>query len=551
MAQACVSEEQLICPLCLDLLNDPVTIPCGHSYCKSCITDCWDQEDQKRVYSCPQCRQTFSPRPALAKTTMLAEVVEKLKKFGLLKKSKLKAAVPAGSGDVECDICTGRKHKAIKSCLVCLESYCQTHFERHEEFRSGKRHKVTDATGRLQQMICHQHEKLLEVFCRTDQQYICMLCAKDEHKNHATVSTAAERTEKERHLKETLRKLQQRIQQRQKDLEQLREAVESHKRSAQTAVEDSERIFTELIRSIERSRSEVTQRIRDQEKTAVSRAEGQMERLEQEIEDLKKRNSELEQLSHTDDHIHFLQSLQSLSAFPESTENISLSFLFSLDDVRESVCQLTQKLEDFCTEEMKKILVTHIDIGSRTSEDFLQYSHQLTLDPNTAHKLLRLTGKNRVVTYTDTTQPYPDHPDRFDICFQVLCRENLCGFCYWELEWSGNVGVGISVSYKTISRKGSGKECVFGCNDQSWSLSCSPSSFSFWHNNKETELPVPSSCRRIRVYVDHSAGTLSFYSVSDTMNPIHTVQTTFTQPLYPGFVVGYKSSMKLCDFQLI
>ncbi|KAL0165912.1 hypothetical protein M9458_037756, partial [Cirrhinus mrigala] len=135
--------------------------------------------------------QTFSPRPALGKNTILAEVVEKLNK------TKLKAAVPAGSGDVECDICTGRKHKAVKSCLVCLESYCQTHFERHEEFRSGKRHKVTDATGRLQQMICHQHDKLLEVFCRTDQQCVCMLCAMDEHKNHETVSTAAERTEKE------------------------------------------------------------------------------------------------------------------------------------------------------------------------------------------------------------------------------------------------------------------------------------------------------------------------------------------------------------------
>ncbi|XP_016314573.1 uncharacterized protein LOC107667419 [Sinocyclocheilus anshuiensis] len=175
-----------------------------------------------------------------------------------------------------------------------------------------------------------------------------------------------------RHLKETLRKLQQRIQQRQKDLEQLREAVESHKRSAQTAVEDSERIFTELIRSIERSRSEVTQRIRDQEKTAVSRAEGQMERLEQEIEDLKKRNSELEKLSHTDDHIHFLQSLQSLSAPPEATENISVSFLYSFDGVRESVCQLRHKLEDFCKEEMKKISVTHSNIVPRTREDFLQ-----------------------------------------------------------------------------------------------------------------------------------------------------------------------------------
>ncbi|XP_052440585.1 tripartite motif-containing protein 16-like [Carassius gibelio] len=538
MAEASVfSVEQFSCPVCLDLLKDPVAIPCGHSYCMNCITDCWDQEDQKRVYSCPQCRQTFSPRPALAKNTILAEVVEKLKK------TKLKAAVPAGSGDVECDICTGRKHKAVKSCLVCLESYCQTHFERHEEFRSGKRHKMTDATGRLQQMICQKHEKLLEVFCRTDQQCVCILCAMDEHKNHETVSTAAERTEKEKHLKETQSEIQQRIQQRQKDLEQLRDAVESHKRSAQTAVEDSESIFTELIRSIERSRSEVTQRIRDQEKTAVSRAEGQMERLEQEIEDLKKRNTELEQLSHTDDHIHFLQSLQSLSAPPESTENISDSFLFSFDGVRESVRQLRLKLEDFCKEEMKKISVSNIVPRSR--EDFLQYRHQFTLDPNTAHKHLCLSEGNRLVTYTPyTAQPYPDHPDRFDGCFQVLCRESVSGRCYWELEWSGSV-VFISVSYKSISRKGSFNECVFGGNDQSWRLRCSSSSFSFCHDNKQTKLPVSSSCRRIGVYVDHRAGTLSFYSVSDSMNLIHTVQTTFTQPLYPGFIVG--DSVKLSD----
>ncbi|XP_073677391.1 tripartite motif-containing protein 16-like [Garra rufa] len=535
MAEASVfSVEQFSCPVCLDLLKDPVAIPCGHSYCMSCITDCWDQEDQKRVYSCPQCRQTFSPRPTLGKNTLLAEVVEKLKK------TKLQAAVPAGPGDVECDICTGRKHKAVKSCLVCLESYCQTHFERHEEFHSGKRHKVIDATGRLQQMICHQHDKLLEVFCRTDQQCVCMLCAMDEHKNHETVSTAAERTEKEKHLKKTQSKLQQRIQQRQKDLQQLREAVESHKRSAQTAVEDSERIFTELIRSIERSRSEVTQRIRDQEKAAVSRAEGQMKRLEQEIDDLKRRNTELEQLSHTDDHIHFLQSLQSLSAPPESTQNISVSFHVSFDAVRKSLSQLRDKLEDFCKEEIKNISDTQSNIVPRTREDFLQYFHRFTLDPNTVHKLLYRPDWNvekEEVAYTSTRQPYPDHPDRFDVYPQVLCRESVSGRCYWELEWRGTVGVYISVSYKSISRKGSGNECLFGYNDQSWSLFCSCFSFLFWHNNKETKLPVPSSRCRIGVYVDHSAGTLSFYSVSDTMNLIHTVQTTFTQPLYPGFYV--------------
>uniref|UniRef100_A0A671SD11 Uncharacterized protein n=1 Tax=Sinocyclocheilus anshuiensis TaxID=1608454 RepID=A0A671SD11_9TELE len=508
-----VDRNEFVCPVCLDLLKDPVTIHCGHSYCKSCITGCWDQEDQKRVYSCPQCRQTFSPRPALARNTMLAEVVEKLKN------TKLKAAVPNGPGDVECDICTGRKHKFVKSCLVCLESYCQTHFE---------------PTGRLQEMICCEHDKHLEMYCITDQRCICVLCMKYEHKNHNTVSAAAQRTEIQKRLKETQKLFQQRIQQREKDLEQLREAVESHKRSAQTEVEESEKIFTELIRSIERSRYELIQLIRDQEKRTVSRDEGRLERLEQEINDLRRRDAELEQLSHTQDHIQFLQSFQSLSAPPESKDSGNgndnpSSSLFSFDGLRESVCQLRDKLEDFCKEEVKKI----------SDRD----SHQLTLDLNTINKHLRLSERNRVIANTDNAQLYPDHPDRFDQWFQVFCRERVCGRCYWEIEWSGDVF--ISVSYKSINRKGLGKECVFGRNGKSWSLICTPSRYSFIHNTIETELPKVSS-HRIGVYVDPSAGTLSFYSVSDTMSLVHTVQTTFTQPLYPGFRVGSGSSVKLC-----
>ncbi|XP_051747589.1 tripartite motif-containing protein 16-like isoform X2 [Ctenopharyngodon idella] len=559
MAEARISVDQneFLCQVCLDLLKDPVAIPCGHSYCKSCITGCWDQEDQKRVYSCPQCRQTFSPRPALAKNTMLAEVVEKLKK------RKLPADCYAGPGDVQCDVCTGRKHKAVKSCLVCLNSYCQNHLEQHEGFFKGKRHNLTDATGRLQEMICQKHDKILEVFCHTDQKCICVLCM-DEHKNHITVSAAAQRTEKQHQLKKMQRLFQQRIQQREKDLQQLREAVESHK----TAVEDSERIFTELIRSIERSRSEATQRIRDQEKTAVSRAEGRLERLEQEINDLRRRDAELEQLSHTQDHIHFLQSFQSLSAPPESTDvnDDSFSSLSSFDGVRESVRQLRDKLEDFCKEEPKRSSdrVTFTNIVPRTRNDFLQYSHQLTLDLNTVNKHLRLSERNRVITGTNKKHSYPHHPDRFDYYDQVLCRESVCGRCYWEIEWSGDVD--ISVSYKSISRKGSGNECVFGYNDQSWSLYCSSSSYIFYYNNIETKLPVKSIrhsrigvydedddddlesiSSRIGVYVDHSAGTVSFYSVSeDTMSLIHTVQTTFTQLLYPGFGVYKGSSVKLC-----
>ncbi|XP_048011464.1 tripartite motif-containing protein 16-like [Megalobrama amblycephala] len=543
MAEGRISvDQEFLCPVCLDLLKDPVAIPCGHSYCKICITVCWDQEDQKRVYSCPRCTETFSTRPAIYKNIILAEVVEKLKN------TKITADCYAGAGDVQCDVCTGRKHKAVKSCLMCLESYCQNHLEQHESWFKRKRHNLTDATGRLQEMICQKHDKILEVFCRTDQKCICVLCM-DEHKNHDTVSAAAQRTEKQHQLKKTQRLFQQRIQQRGKDLQQLREAVESHKRSAQTAVEDSERIFTELIPSIERSCSEATQRIRDQEKTAVSRAEGRLERLEQEINDLRRRDAELEQLSHTQDHIHFLQSFQSLSASPESTDvnDDPFSFLSSFDVVRESVRQLRDKLEDFCKEQLKKISdrATFTKIVPRTRNDFLQYCHQFTLDLNTVNKYLCLSERSRVITYTNTKQSYLDHPDRFDVC-QVLCRESVCGRCYWEIEWSGKY-VFISVSYKSISRKGQGNKCWFGYNDQSWSLRCSSSSSSFRHKNIETELPVESISSRIGVYVDHSAGTLSFYSVSgNTMILIHTVQTTFTQPLYPGFGVYKGSSVKLC-----
>ncbi len=160
------------------------------------------------------------------------------------------------------------------------------------------------------------------------------------------------------------------------------------------------------------------------------------------------------------------------------------------------------------------------------------------------NKLLLLSESNRVITNTNALQSYPDHPDRFDEWCQVLCRESVCGRCYWEIEWSGYVF--ISVSYKSISRKGGGAECGFGFNDQSWSLLCSSSSYSFKHNNIETDLPVKSISSRIGVFVDHRAGTLSFYSISDTMSLIHTVQTTFTQPLYPGFYVGSGSSVKLC-----
>jgi hypothetical protein len=197
------AEDQFSCSVCLDLLKDPVTIPCGHSYCKECISDCWNQEDQKGIYSCPQCRKTFIRRPVLSKNVVFAGMVEKLKAVRL-QSAPVPAPVPAapavhhtGSGDVQCDSCTGRKQKAVKSCLECRSSYCQIHLEQHESLFRGKGHNLMDATGRLQEMMCPRHGKMLEIYCRTDQRCICMLCLVDEHRNHDTVSIEVARTEKQ------------------------------------------------------------------------------------------------------------------------------------------------------------------------------------------------------------------------------------------------------------------------------------------------------------------------------------------------------------------
>ncbi|XP_029582504.1 tripartite motif-containing protein 29 [Salmo trutta] len=350
MAQAglFLDQDQFNCSVCLDVLRNPVTIPCGHSYCSVCIKGYWDQDDFLGVYCCPQCRQSFNPRPVLGRNTMLAEVVDKFKKTGL-------QAVPppqsyAGPEDVECDVCTGRKNRAVKSCLVCLASYCDTHLLPHYESAPFKKHKLVQASKKLQETICPQHDKLLEVYCRTDQRCICYLCMTADHKGHDTVLVDAEIQQKQSQLGELRRRSQQRIQEREKDVEELRQAISSLTRSARSALEDTERVFTELIRSMELKRFEVRELIKAQEKTAVSQAEGLLAKLEQEMSEMRRRDAELEQLSHTEDHIFFLQSCQSLSSSPVIGGLPAVTFdpNFTFNMVMSSVADFRGLLEEVC-----------------------------------------------------------------------------------------------------------------------------------------------------------------------------------------------------------
>uniref|UniRef100_A0A3B3W1U9 Uncharacterized protein n=1 Tax=Poecilia latipinna TaxID=48699 RepID=A0A3B3W1U9_9TELE len=345
--------QKITCSICLDLLKDPVTIPCGHSYCMNCIRQYWDG-DQKKIYSCPQCRETFRRRPALRKSTILAELVDDLKKTG----HQVAAAdhCYAGPKDVACDVCTGRKRKAVKSCLVCFVNYCEKHLQLHYESPALAKHKLVNPFKKFQRNICSRHNEAMKIFCRTDQQCICYLCTMGEHKGHETVPAAAER----------------RIQDQEKD-------------------------------------------IRSQQETEVSRVKGLQEKLEQEITELKRKDAELEQLSITEDHTQFLLDYPSLPALGRSkhSSSINIRSLGHFEDVTAAVTELRDKLQDVLrdtwTKISLKIIKVHVLLTEpepKTRGESLKYSQEITLDPNTANLFLK--GKSLL-------DPLFDSPDNISL----------------------------------------------------------------------------------------------------------------------------------------
>ncbi|XP_048873608.1 finTRIM family, member 83 isoform X1 [Brienomyrus brachyistius] len=566
-----MASDQEICYLCKEDLRDPVSISCGHVFCSVCLNTYWDHAEQTGSYVCPQCKVSYSKRPN----------PRRVSRYSGGPRESYPPPPPepdynyAGPQDVGCDICIGKKHKAVKSCLMCLAHYCEKHLKPHFESATFKRHKLVDETGHLDRQICPQHQKGLELYCRTDQMCICVLCTVKEHKGHDMVSAEQERQEKQNLLGATQAEVQQKIHERVKQMEELRQALQALKSSAQRALQESEKLFGDMLHSIERMQAEMSKLISSNKKAATTSAEGHMERLTQEIADLKKRDAELTQLSRTEDHIHFIQSFQMLIAQTEAEElpTVTVNPYFSFGPVTKTVSEMKVHLNEYTNEELVKVAKTvnkmpfcqlddrkrrrtmkSNDVSlyktpsqePRQRDDFLKYACQLTLDQSTAYRQLYLSRGNRKATLKKEPQSYPDSTQRFDCLPQVLCKEPLSGGCYyWEVEWSGE-GTSIGVAYSGIKRTGYGDGSRIGYNRKSWSLFCSDSSYSACHNKDQVEIKAPYSSR-IGVFLDFSAGTLSFYGVSDTMSLIHKFQVSFTETLYAGFWVWYESAITICQ----
>uniref|UniRef100_A0A3B3ZCN9 Tripartite motif-containing protein 16-like n=1 Tax=Periophthalmus magnuspinnatus TaxID=409849 RepID=A0A3B3ZCN9_9GOBI len=473
MAQAAVAldREAFSCAICLDLLKDPATLSCGHSYCMRCIHDHWDEEEEKQEYSCPQCRHSFISRPVLVKNTMLAVLVEQLEKSG----------------------------------------------------------PPVD--------ICSEHNEVKKMFCRTDQQLLCVVCCMDKHAGHRTVSAAAERAEMQAKLEVRLDKIHQMIHSKETGLDRA-----------------SEETFTILIHVMKERQAEVEQQIRTQQENEETRLQEHQQELQSDISELKRTQTYPEVSPAEATPIFPTQPPGSFEHVTAALSTLSDLLQQTLKEGLDNISQAPTQVEQLLAQSEKPLPQAHstvpllLDQPERplnlneptTRKGFLKYAKEITLDLNTAHRQLSLSDENRRATFEEDANRYPKNPNRFSYYYQVLSRQRLTGRCYWEVKWDTSATnwsdstITIAVCYNNIKRKDKSDECRFGFNENSWALQCSrDDDYTFYFNEDETDVYGPTSSR-IGVYLDHSSGILSFYSVTTSMNLLHRVETSFTQPLYAG-----------------
>ncbi|XP_039599386.1 uncharacterized protein LOC120522595 [Polypterus senegalus] len=355
-----LSADQYSCPVCLEVLKEPVTLTCGHNYCLDCINDYWDKADKEGVYSCPQCRRTFNVRPEMNRNVLLKDIIGKLQDMEVTISPSQQYA---GPDDVPCDACSGKQLRAVKTCLTCMASYCETHLRPHRESEAFKRHMLKEPTRNLAEKLCTKHQEVLKIFCRTDETCVCLMCAVTEHKNHDTVTPEEERAERQSQVENKMAKMKKRIQEKEREVEETKEAIVRIQCSAVKEIQEHQEIFTSLLRSIEKLQSEVTGVIKDHEKREVTKAQELIERLEKEIEDLRRRDAELAELSQLDDHIHFLKKFPFSGFTPENGNlpNVTFNEDFLPETLRKDLTDLKESLEKISSLELVETSETDVN----------------------------------------------------------------------------------------------------------------------------------------------------------------------------------------------
>ncbi|XP_056436638.1 E3 ubiquitin-protein ligase TRIM39-like [Gadus chalcogrammus] len=512
------SEENFSCSICLDVFSSPVSTPCGHNFCRTCITKFWDGQVE---YKCPFCNELFNTRPDLRVNILFSEMVDRL---GTSLRVKEQPCVEPA--EVPCDVCTGTQLKAVKSCLVCLTSYCQSHLEPHHRVAGLKKHRLVEPMDRLDDRMCKKHDRLLELFCKTEQMCVCQFCTETDHKSHPVIPLKEEYEVKTAQLGKLEAEVKQWIQERQKNIQEIKDTVKRSKADAEREIADGVQVFTALMRRIEKCHDDLYQMVKEKLKSTVKQAEYLIKELEQEIEDLTNRSSEVKQLSHTEDHLHFLQAFRSLKDPPPTRDLTTVevcppsyvgTLRRSLDQLEETLNMEMKKLHDA---ELKRVQ---------------QYEVDVTLDPDTAHPWFILSEDGKQVHDGGVRKRLPDNPKRFTLLGGVLTRQSFSsGRFYFEVQVKDMTLWSLGVARESIDRKGGSR---WTPENGYWTLLSNKDVLVF-RDYPDVCLPLRAGLQKVGVFVDYDEGLLSFYDVEARVHLYSATGCTFSEPLYPLLYPG-------------
>ncbi|XP_026151835.1 nuclear factor 7, ovary-like [Mastacembelus armatus] len=527
-AGSVLSKEQLLCPICLDLFNQPVSTPCGHNFCRDCIQAYWQSAN---LSQCPMCKQKFYRRPELKVNSFIAEVACQFKKMIEKKDENESSAVDQSSGlkgDVSCDVCVGRSVRALKSCLDCLASFCNIHLEPHQVLGTFRNHRLINPMMNVQDRVCKTHQRILDLFCTNDQIYVCQICTEKDHKAHHTVPIKDESRNRRAQIGRLNEEAEKMINSRLQKICEINRNVHFSKGNTESEIEESLQVFTKLLHLVQRGQAEVVEMIGMMQRQVESRASRLIMELQQEIDELRQRSTELEHLSHTEDGLYLLQNFPSLFPLPATKDwhDTCIESAVYVGMARRAVRRVACQLEETIKTEVKKLCETEFQRAQ-------QWAVDITLDPDTAHPKLVLSENKKQVYHGDVALNLPDNPERFYPGVSILGKEGFSsGRFYYEVQVKGKTEWDIGVGLESVNRKG---ENILNPENGYWTLGMRKEN-SYWAlASTPICLPLIEKLDRVGVYVDLEWGQVSFYDVGSASHIYSFTGYSFSERLFPYF----------------
>ncbi|XP_078135125.1 E3 ubiquitin-protein ligase TRIM21-like [Sander vitreus] len=532
-----LSEEQFLCPICLDVFTRPVSTPCGHNFCMSCITSYWDDIP---VSQCPICKETFERRPDLKVNTFISELASQFMTFQVDTHIWSTDQHQAHCGAaVLCDICTDTQREAVNSCLECLTSYCDVHLEPHHRAAGLKTHTLVEPLASLEDRICKEHTRLLALFCRKDKVLLCDICASLRHVNHDIVPVQRAYEEKKALLGDTEAIVQQMIQERLQKVRAMKESVKQSKTETKDVIANSVQDLTALISEIQKSQTELVKVIEEKQKVAEEQADGFISSMEREITELQRTTMKLRELKQTEDQLCFLQSFPNSSILPHTMDLSTFSFNRQVEihhtrkTLNKSMSQLRMLLNKM-TIEIKQFSDGTDESNDATLRYVQQYEVDIVLDPDTAHPLLILSNDSKQVRYSSDLGLRVNqnlNPNRFTEHLAVLGQRGFSSRrFYFEVFVGGKTEWCLGVAMATVQRRGA---LVRSPHCGLWAIWFLKDKFETF---RSPNVPVHMGIvERVGVFVDYDGGKISFYDVQTETLIYSYTECVFTEELHPYF----------------